>query len=365
MANKISQTIVYLPLRNLQLDPQNPRFAGLNIKSQKDIVKFLWNEMALEEVLISIAVNGYYWYEPILVIKEGNAYTVVEGNRRLASVLLLLENDLVKYVGASKDQIPKLNNTDKEKLKSLPTIEFSSRRDLWSYLSFRHVNGQRTWSAVSKAEFIANLYEKEKISFDDILSYTGDTNKTSVRLYNGLIVLRQGEKQTKFTREDFNASKFNFSHLYTIIQYPNTKKFLGIEKHDFSRPFPKDLVPRRNNKELEELLFWIFGSKSFGWTSLIQSQNPDLKMLDDILGDKDAVGYLRDNKNLIEAHEYTNEEDRRLENYIMRAETNIRKAKSFEDFYKGDQDLLKRVTVIHSISSEMLNKMDKFGKKNK
>jgi len=356
-------TIEYLSIDDLLFDDENARFAGMRLKaSQKDIAKNLWEEMNLDELIISIAVNGYYKQEPLLVVKKNSKYVVVEGNRRLASVKILLEPDLAKYVGARASDLPKLRPGLAKELRTLPVIKFNDRKELWGYQSFRHINGPRSWSAISKAEFVAHLRQKLGISFDDILRSIGDKNKTSIKMYNGLMVLRQGERITRFCRGDSSSAKINFSHLYTLLQYPDTRKFLGLEKYQISEPFPENPVPESKKKELEEVLLWLFGSKSARVDSIIKSQNPDLRMLDDVIANKEALDYLRETRNLNAAHEYTEREDRRLESYIMRAEMNIRRAKSFEDYYKGDIPLADRVSNIHAISEEMYEKMKKYGK---
>ncbi|MCJ7577104.1 MAG: ParB N-terminal domain-containing protein [candidate division Zixibacteria bacterium] len=351
------ENISFKKLDDLLFDEENARFAGLQSKaSQLDIAKNLWEEMHLDELIISIAVNGYYIHEPLLVIEKQKKYIVVEGNRRLAAVKILLDPKFAKYVGAKPDDLLKISKKRAKELNELPVMIYGNRRELWSYLSFRHINGPRSWSAISKAEFVDYLHE-QGIGFEEILRSTGDRNRTSIKLYNGLMVLRQGEEKTRFSRGDFNATKLNFSHLYTLIQYPVTRRYLGIEKHDYYKPFPKNPVPKSKFKELEELLIWIFGSRKLKKEGIIKSQNPDLRMLDDVIGYAEALDCLRETGNLSDAHEYTEQEDRRLESYVIRAERNIRKAKSVEDAFKGDKVLVDKVRSIMEISNEMLNKM--------
>lgn len=355
-----------VPVRKILLDNSNPRFTNLGKRlSQDDLARILSEETHLEELLLSIAVNGYYPQEPLLVVKQGDDYVTIEGNRRLAAVKILLNPELAKKVGVGKEDFPPLSSAKKEALKEIPVIKYANREALWSYLSYRHINGPRNWSAISKAEYIADLYLKRHIDFDEIIRNTGDRHKTSIKLFNGLMVLKQGEENTQFSREDFYASKFNFSHLYTIIQFPVTKKFLGIERFDSNAIFPLDPVPESKYKELEELLFWIFGSKSGKIPSIIKSQNPDLRTLDDVLGNKSALSVLRESRDLLSSSEYTEAEDRRLEGCVIRAELNLRKAKSIEDFFKGDLELAEKVLEIRNIANEMYQKMLRKVKKEK
>jgi len=62
----------------------------------------LWVEMAVDELVYSIAYNSYYKTEPLLVVQnsEGQAgpdlekMVVIEGNRRLAAVKILVDDHL-------------------------------------------------------------------------------------------------------------------------------------------------------------------------------------------------------------------------------------------------------------------------------
>src|SRR5690348_15991551 len=73
-----------IPTEKLRLDAGNPRLAELGMRStasQFDILKALWDEMAVEEVAMSIAYSGYFEHEPLLVeASKDNTYTVIEGN---------------------------------------------------------------------------------------------------------------------------------------------------------------------------------------------------------------------------------------------------------------------------------------------
>lgn len=353
--------IVRVPLSDLMFDVKNPRFArrtGSN--SQEAIAKTLWDEMFLEELIISISVNGFYVQEPLLVTpdeKDPSKYVVIEGNRRLASVKILTDSELAKAVKATN--LPPVDEAIKSSLEELPVIIYPSRDDLWTYLSFRHVNGPRGWSSISKAEFVADLHLVKDIPFDQILSSTGDKNKTSLKLYNGLMILRQGEEQTRFKREDFNAAKFNFSHLYTMIQFPNTRKYLGIENIDLSKPIKENPVPAENIDKLEELLGWIFGNRALKQEPVVKSQNPDLRHLDDVLKSAPALVSLRDGDGLIIAHEYTGEEDRRLQDLVIKSYNSLSKAVGLMESYKGDEDVVMRLKKIKSLAETMIDQANK------
>ncbi len=95
-----------IELDKLLLDSTNPRLAELGIPSnakQFELLKALWDEMAVEEVAMSIAYSGYFEHEPLFVEEVGDGtYIVIEGNRRLAAVMLLLDGALRQKVKATK-----------------------------------------------------------------------------------------------------------------------------------------------------------------------------------------------------------------------------------------------------------------------
>ena len=76
-------------LDQLQLDIENPRFAdSLSPDSkEEDVVDEIVKVYGINDVLSSIAINGYFLNEPLLGVqtREGQAVTIVEGNRRLTA----------------------------------------------------------------------------------------------------------------------------------------------------------------------------------------------------------------------------------------------------------------------------------------
>lgn len=129
-----------IELKDLLLDVRNPRLAELGITpsaTQFDLVKALWEEMAVEEVAMSIAYSGYFDYEPLFVEPtSGGKYIVIEGNRRLAAVMLLVDVSLRQRVKATK--LPPISKEDADALRKLPVI-VTTRQESWRYLGFKHV----------------------------------------------------------------------------------------------------------------------------------------------------------------------------------------------------------------------------------
>ena len=227
-----------LNVDRLLLDPDNPRLiSGGGTGDQKDLLEVLWREMAVDELVLSIAHNGYYDQEPLLVISDqGDQYIVVEGNRRLAAVLLLRETVLRQHVKAGG--LPTLSEEDRSELDTLPVLIYPNREELWAYLGFKHVNGIKPWDSFSKAKYVADVHDNTSISLDEIARRIGDRHTTVERLYRGFQILQQAENQTVFSIDDRTSSRFAFSHLYTAADQPEYQKFLGITSKNSLKPNP-------------------------------------------------------------------------------------------------------------------------------
>ena len=210
MNNQTGSQVELMLVSQLLLDPENPRLASLALTdnpSQFDLLKVLWTEMAVDELVMSIAANGFFPEEPLFVVpvpaKETGSespdkklYYVLEGNRRLAAVRILLHDDLRQRLRISN--MPVLDQQAKERLRKLPVSIYKDREELWAYLSFRHINAPQEWDAYSKARFVALVHEKYEVPLDQIASRIGDQHETVRRLYRGFKILRQAEEEGSF-----------------------------------------------------------------------------------------------------------------------------------------------------------------------
>lgn len=270
-----------VPVADLNLDAGNPRLVQIvgenETVTQERLAVMLWREMAVDEIAYSIAENGYFAHEPLFATREAGKLVVIEGNRRLAAVRILLDDSLRKRLKAT--DLPNLSAAKRAKLQELPVIE-ASRKELWQYVGFKHVNGPQTWESFAKATYIAWVHNTLHIPLDQIAAQIGDRHTTVRRMYRSMMVLKQAEEASEFRMEDRARRHFSFSHLYTGLDYPGIQGFLGIAGGEASEKAP---IPRKRLPQLGELLTWLYGSKSREVQPLVTSQNPDLRRLDDIL----------------------------------------------------------------------------------
>src|ERR1035438_9309930 len=95
----------------LDFDPENPRLVedGTKNPSEEYIINALAETADLSEVVASIAANGYFDIEPLIVQRVNDRFRVLEGNRRLAAIRLLQKPELAKNVGIT---IPEVSRSE-------------------------------------------------------------------------------------------------------------------------------------------------------------------------------------------------------------------------------------------------------------
>jgi len=336
-----SDQVEWLPTAELRFDTRNPRLCEFqlgNKASDAEVISVLWDAMDVQ---------------PLIVVKEGetDCNIVIEGNRRLAAVKLLLDPSLhpdANVEEASSD----LSNS----LKKLPAI-ITTREESWRYLGFKHVNGPAKWGSYAKARYIADVHDNYGVPLDDIARQIGDTHKTVQRLFHGLMVINQAEAEGVYLLEDRAKKHFSFSHLYTGLQYPGFRNFLSLraESEESSNP-----VPPARRKELGELCKWLYGSREEQLEPVVVSQNPDLKKLDDVLADVEALAALRDGETLDVAHELSRAADRVFEEALLSAKRSLQKARGYvSEAYRGEEDLLRIARVVATTADHLHDEMDR------
>ena len=345
-----------MKVSELVFDIKNPRLSEYDLgpnSSETDVIKVLWEEMDVRELVLSIAASGFFLHEPIIVASENEKNVVIEGNRRLAAVKLLLEPELAAELNVS---IPTISGEAKEALKELPVI-FDSREDSWRYLGFKHVNGPAKWSSYAKSRYIANVHRAYRVPLEDIARQIGDTHKTVQRLYRGLMVIEQAERLRVFTREDRYNRHFSFSHLYTGIDYDGISSFIGLRSETEESDEP---VPPEKSKELRELCNWLYGSKRDDIRPVIRSQNPDLRNLDAVLLNGEAVAALRAGSDLARAFEIGRPSSTVFEESLHAAKRDLEKARGLlSTGYDGSQQQLSVADDIAELASDLYDEMYK------
>lgn len=348
------------PPNKLEFDRQNPRLAEYGITkdtSDLEIVRILWEEMDVEEIILSLTASGFFTHEPLLVAVENKKNVVIEGNRRLAALRILTDNDL-----REKLEIPayKLSAPVKKSLKEIPCVVLT-RKEAWRLLGFKHVNGAQRWRSYAKANYIANVHREYGVSLAEISTQIGDNHNTVRRLYRGLMVLEEAERLKVYNRADRSKQHLSFSHLYTGLDLTGFKDYLNLADEEDETDDP---VPKKNKVQLGNLLTWLYGSKSQGLEPKVVSQNPDLRRLAKALTTTQGRLALEANKSLEEAWQASRPATNVFDEALIEAKLALQKAKAhMTDGYDGSLELLKIAGSIANQADSLYSEMERIHEK--
>lgn len=354
-----NQTIEFV--KNLKLDRENPRLVEFGItssSSEQEIMMILYDEMAITELMYSISKNGYWTYEPLIIMPDNDGkFIVLEGNRRLTALKLLLGIELPDKFELPKSIDSLLSEKLLKSLESIPVLKVNDRKEAWKFIGFKHVNGPAKWGSYAKAKYVADVHENFQVPLSDIALQLGDGNSTVQKLYQGLKVLQQANSTGEYPLTEVQAPRIYFSHLYTGIQRRGIKEFIGLNdaKEESQNPVPVEKL-----KELGQLLEWLFGRKSEKTLPIIQSQNPDLKHLDEILQHKVATKALKDGESLSYALDLTKSESSLFEDSLLDTKKYLLKAKGLVSTgFDGGESLVRIAGQIANSAEDLYSEMYK------
>ena len=102
-------------------------------------------------------MNGYLDIEPLIVTAGtgGDDLLVLEGNRRLATLRLLREPDLVERIASSEKlpiRIPKVTEPVLRTFDAVSVYPVANRVRARSFIGFKHINGPAKWGRVRQGE---------------------------------------------------------------------------------------------------------------------------------------------------------------------------------------------------------------------
>lgn len=344
--------------KDLYLDPINPRLldSGFQIDDQDEILKRLWKEFNVSEIVDSIVSSGEFWrHEPLIASSEGGKLVVVEGNRRLAAVQLLLSPARQKRIGATG--VPTIGKELEDALKELPVIT-KPREAVWEFIGFKHVNGPQEWDSIAKAEYIARIHEEYDIPLPKIAKTIGDHNATVERLYHGLKVLEQARKAGVFNPEDryYQRKRFAYSHLWTGLGYDGIRNYLGLTEQNRTKREP---VPKNKIASLGKLCRWLYGNHEDDVEPHVKSQNPNLRELNEALLTPRGIAALESGLSLEDSVNASRGDTRLLLDALISAEQNLRDAKSyFSTGFKGQEEVRETILKVHTLAGSLNDEME-------
>ena len=191
-----------VPPLQLVFDRSNPRYTPdkrPGNDSDLAVIEYLDRTADLAELVESIAASGYIDIEPLIVTPRGDDLVVLEGNRRLAALKLLLVPELARSAGIG---VPDLAPDTIASLQSVSVFKVQNERSARELIGFKHINGPQTWDSYAKARYAARWLEEEltktegALSLTDIAARMGDKHATLYRLVSAICVGASGNRKS-------------------------------------------------------------------------------------------------------------------------------------------------------------------------
>jgi hypothetical protein len=332
----------------LSFDPQNPRFtpdkspAG---RTDAAIVTHMARSADLGELVDSISASGYIDIEPLIVIGEGESLVVLEGNRRLAALRVIVDPDLARH---AKIVVPDMTPAHRATTERASVYRVARREDARDLIGFKHINGPQPWDALAKARFAANWLDAENtrrkegaadaLTLADITQRMGDKHDTIFRIVSASYALDQAERDGLFSVSDRAARNFSFSHLYTALTYSEIREFIGMEPASRSVEPQHNPVPSTHYEQYEKLLLWLYGSSSKGIAPIIRTQAKDLGRLKRAIGHPKALPMLIAHGDLDVAVQEATPGTVRLSENLLIAKAHLERAQSVLQLFDGEDE---------------------------
>lgn len=289
----MKNNIDLISLEKLELDWQNPRLPSKLRKSKSkkaEIINWMLQDASIIELMLAIGESGFFIGEAILVVfdKKKKKYVVIEGNRRLTSVLLLNKPELATL---HRKKIAKLIDEVEHIPTEIPCIVFDCRSDITQYLGYRHVTGVKSWGILSKARYLDELSKEiNSGSLGDkcreLAKAIGSRSDHVKKLLISYWIYEAVEEEGFFGIPNLDETTIYFNYYADSLGKENIRNFIKI---DVQSDAPLSKLKLKN---LNELTGWFFRKNDNGGTRVL-GNSEQLKMLNEVIGDPEAFDYFR------------------------------------------------------------------------
>lgn len=312
-----------LPVASLHFDRNNPRFPPKVAQGPlEDLMQRFVRDERLMEIIESIGNHGFFPGEPLLVVPDGDDdYRVVEGNRRLAALKLLVR-DLEPPIG--RTSIEEAVEAANFRPKKVPCLVFDDENEILRYLGFRHITGIKAWSALQKARYAERMYQNYKMLPEDeglrlLARETGSRRDTVGQMLTALKLYDRAEEKNFFGLP-IVPEQIEFSVLGTALSYSALTEFLGLESRSDIK------VKGLEERALKDLFDWLFVIE--GRSKPIVTESRNLRKLAAVVSSDTAIKELRKSGNLDQAYELSSGPEEALAGSLRTALRRLETAQS-------------------------------------
>lgn len=259
-----------MSLDKLLLDQENARLGAESEGKlgQAALLDRLVDDFGVDDLLSSIAVNGYFDAEPLVGVPGARGKVrIVEGNRRLAACLILAGDPRASRQVRRTHEFRELQKQHGQKpVTRVPVMVHPSRGELLPYLGVRHIGAPQAWDSYAKAAWIARVIRDSGLTLEQVSEMTGDQHRTVARTLEGFYFINQLIKEGRFNPRDSKRPgrgsnpEYPFSWIYTALGFSPVRRWLDLPDlmdGPSHSPIPRDRLP-----DAGDLVVFMFGSES-------------------------------------------------------------------------------------------------------
>lgn len=269
-------------LEELQFDLRNPRYGtgADKINTEREALDHIVNTFGVNDVLSSIAVNGFFDSEPLvgIHIEKEKKIRILEGKRRLAACLILSGDARAASQTRLRDQYIQIHKDNgKRRITPVPVIVYrgkNSFKEVLPYIGVRHIVGFLEWDSYAKAAWVDQVLRDHQLKLKEVMEMLGDNNGTAPRMLAGYRFVNQLIRVGQF-RLDQSQRKgrgsnpyYPFSWVYTALDNPPIKEFVGFIEVDGTPA--QNPIPETKLDQAGWIMKFMFGDKNHGVPAVVE-----------------------------------------------------------------------------------------------
>lgn len=361
--------IDFIEVDRLLLDEENPRLPqDLKPRSQEKMIGYIASKGAIEDLMSSIGKNGFFVGEALVAYRNNRdkpgQLRVIEGNRRLTAVKLILKPELYPNRPSIAELAASAKN--KARLATLPVVIFDTRAEVLPYLGSRHIVGVRQWEPLAKARYMRQLFESihktgqaPKDSYRAVAEQIGSYKRTDYIKSNldGLAVYDLMEEKDFFQIKGLAEETVDFGTLYTALGYDSIAAYVGAAKYNSRTESYDRLEPIKTPSVLKvdrvrRLAQWLYEENEDGETTVGESRR--LPMLAKVLASEEARKELESGATLDIAYSFTEGVNDDLMGHLQNAKKYLRQANGIAPSSTPSSALMRAAEELIELSDSLL-----------
>lgn len=321
------KSIDNIPVKNIYLDYDNPRITWEKFSNEEDLLLYMYENYALDELAMSMTQFWYFDAEPVVCIPKNlpdefkhlskqelsksidyesflrhpdTQFIVIEWNRRISTLKILLNINWIKNNLKIRKEIFKVNLTNeiRNDLENIPIIVYSKREDVIPYLWVRHIWWNKSWDPYAQAIYIDNLI-KQGYGFDQVTNLIADKASKIIKNFVALKLLDLADKEGL----DVVTAKNSFSFLVLSIWQNPIKEYLWLPSSWSDINIEGDIIPQDKINNFKKYFTWIYWDKQKGIVPVISESRDITKKITKILSNKHATKFLEENNDISWAYD--------------------------------------------------------------